>query len=176
MTELSRVAAHLTAHINYIGSSQTKRVLSTLNIQAVARQLKKEYHSKADIHEITAALEELYKLFEQGGVSGEVVKAHVDSIVDKIINKSVYVKPDISDYAKEILRELQSVKIKLYIIINGPHTRAVFLCYKLSADRICELKSFNPFTCDEVSASDKDFVFINLNYNAVAGFIVNNFC
>ena len=65
VTELSRVAAHLTAHINYIGSSQTKRVLSTLNIQAVARQLKKEYHSKADIHEITAALEELYNKFEE---------------------------------------------------------------------------------------------------------------
>lgn len=60
--------------------------------------------------------------------------------------------------------------------INGPHTRAVFLCYKLSADRICELKSLNPFTCDEISASYKDFVFINLNYNTVTGFIVNNFC
>ena len=65
VTELSKVAAQLTAHINYIGSSQTKRTLSTLNIQAVARQLKKEYHSKADIHEITAALEELYNKFEE---------------------------------------------------------------------------------------------------------------
>ncbi len=113
VTELSRVAAQLTAHINYIGSSQTKRTLSTLNIQAVARELKKEYQSKADIHELTPLLEELYKLFEQGRVSSDVVKAHVDSITEKIINESVYMKPDISDYAKDILHELRSVKIKL---------------------------------------------------------------
>lgn len=113
VTELGRVAAQLTAHINYIGSSQTKRTLGTLNIQAVARQLKKEYQSKADIHELTTLLDELYKLFEQGRVSSDVVKAHIDSITEKIINESVYMKPDISEYAKEILRELRGEKIKL---------------------------------------------------------------
>ena len=113
VTELGRVEAQLTAHINYIGSSQTKRTLSTLNIQEVAKQLRKEYQSKADIHELTPLLEELYKLFEQGRVSSDVVKAHIDSITEKIINESVHMKPDISEYAKEILRELRGEKIKL---------------------------------------------------------------
>lgn len=34
VTELERGAAQMMAHINYIGSSQTKRTLSTLNIQS----------------------------------------------------------------------------------------------------------------------------------------------
>ena len=39
--------------------------------------------------------------------------AHIDNIVDMIINESVYMKPEISDYAKEVLREVRSGKIKL---------------------------------------------------------------
>ncbi len=107
VTELGRVAAQLTAHINYIGSSQTKRVLSELNIQAVSRELKKEYSSKADMHKLTAELLSLYQKFENGRVSQDVVKVHIDNIVDMVINDSVYMKPDISDAAKEILHELR---------------------------------------------------------------------
>lgn len=113
VTELSRVAAQMTAHINYIGSSQTKRVLSALNIQAVAREFKSEYRSKADIHKLSAALTELYEKYEAGRVPYDVATAHIDNIVDMIINESVYMKPEISDYAKEILREVRSGKIKL---------------------------------------------------------------
>ena len=45
---------------------------------------------------------------------------------------------------------------------------------QLSAKGISVFKAFYPFTLNEISASDKNFVFINLNYNTVAGLIVDN--
>ncbi len=112
VTELSKVTAQMQAHILRIGSDLTKRELSALKIQDVARELKKGYASKVDIHKLSAALTEIYQKYESGRVSHDVAAAHIDNIVDMIIKESVYMKPDISDYAKEILREVRSGKIK----------------------------------------------------------------
>ena len=107
VTELGEVTAQMQAHILRIGSNLTKRELSALKIQEIARKLKVDYASKLDIHDLSGRLTELYTLINEGGASYDVLRAHLDDIKERLLKESKYMKPDISEAAKERLREKQ---------------------------------------------------------------------
>ena len=43
------------------------------------------------------------------------------------------------------------------------------------AERVGVIKIFYPFASDKISASDKDFIFIDFNNNSVTRLIIDNF-
>lgn len=113
VTEIGRINARMNAHILRIGSGLTRRVLSEVNIQKIARQLKGDYMSTVDIHKLTKTLTEYYQLLESGTISGEAAKIYTENIRDMLLNESKYMNPDISPAAKETLKEIKSTAISL---------------------------------------------------------------
>ncbi|MBR3815136.1 MAG: hypothetical protein IKJ27_00245 [Clostridia bacterium] len=113
VTELGKVTAQMQAHILRIGSNLTKRELSALKIQEIARKLKVDYASKLDIHDLSGRLTELYTLINEGGASYDVLRAHLDDIKERLLKESKYMKPDISEAAKERLREIRKTPVSI---------------------------------------------------------------
>lgn len=111
LTELKKINEELRAQIRHPG---VKHIVSQLGVQKVARYLKGEYMSKINIHKLAGELGELYSLLANGdGISWDSLQIHIERIADMILDESKYKKPDISDYAKNVLRELRSSKISL---------------------------------------------------------------
>ena len=113
VTELGKVTAQMQAHILRIGSNLTQRELSALKIQEIARKLKVDYASKLDIHDLSGRLTELYTLINEGGASYDVLRAHLDDIKERLLKESKYMKPDISEAAKERLREIRKTPVSI---------------------------------------------------------------
>lgn len=111
LTELERINEELRAQIRHPG---VKHIVSQLGVQKVARHLKSEYMSKINIHKLAGELGDFYTLIANGdGISWDSLQIHIERIADMILDESKYKKPDISDYAKDVLRDIRSVKIKL---------------------------------------------------------------
>ncbi len=111
LTELKRINDELRAKIQHPG---VKHIVSQLGVQKVARYLKSEYMSKLNIHKLSGVLGEFYSLLANGdGISWDTVQTHLENIAEMILGESKYMNPDISDYAKDVLRELRSTKISL---------------------------------------------------------------
>ena len=113
VTELGKVTAQMQAHILRIGSNLTQRELSALKIQEIARKLKVDYASKLDIHDLSGRLTELYTLINEGGASYDVLRVHLDDIKERLLKESKYMKPDISEAAKERLREIRKTPVSI---------------------------------------------------------------
>ena len=111
LTELKKINEELRAQIRHPG---VKHIVSQLGVQKVARHLKSEYMSKVNIHKLSGELGDFYTLIANGdGISWDSLQIHIERIADMILSESKYKKPDISDYAKDVLRDIRSVKIKL---------------------------------------------------------------
>lgn len=111
LTELKKINEELRAQIRHPG---VKHIVSQLGVQKVARHLKSEYMSKVNIHKLSGELGDFYTLIANGdGISWDSLQIHIERIADMILGESKYKKPDISDYAKDVLRDIRSVKIKL---------------------------------------------------------------
>lgn len=111
LTELKKINEELRAQIRHPG---VKHIVSQLGVQKVARHLKGEYMSKVNIHKLAGELGDFYTLIANGdGISWDSLQIHIERIADMILGESKYKKPDISDYAKDVLRDIRSVKIKL---------------------------------------------------------------
>lgn len=111
VTELEGIVEELRSKIQHPG---VKHTVSQLGVQKVARELKKGYLSKINFHVLSEELGTFYGyLANENGLNWDNVKIHLESIATKILDESKYKNPDISEYSKEILREIRSVKIKL---------------------------------------------------------------
>ena len=111
ITELEQINEELRTKLRH---PDQKHIISLAETQKVARGLKSEYKSKADIHKLTSDLHELYTLIANGeGLSFDVLDIHLDSIAEMILNESKFMHPDISEENRDILRDIRTVKIKL---------------------------------------------------------------
>lgn len=111
VTELEKINEELRAQIRHPG---VKHIVSQLAVQKVARKLKSGYMSKINFHVLADELNTLYSyIANENGLNWANVQIHLESIATKILDESKFKNPDISDYAKEVLRDVRSVKIKL---------------------------------------------------------------
>ena len=111
ITELKKINEELRGKIQHPG---VKHILSKVGVQNVARYLKSEYMSKINVHVLSDELGTLYGyLANENGLNWDNVQIHLESIATKILDESKYKNPDISEYSKDILREIRSVKIQL---------------------------------------------------------------
>lgn len=111
VTELEKINEELRAQIRHPG---VKHIVSQLAVQKVARKLKSGYMSKINFHVLADELNTLYGyIANENGLNWANVQIHLESIATKILDESKFKNPDISDYAKEVLRDVRSVKMKL---------------------------------------------------------------
>ncbi len=83
-------------------------------IKAVARKFKSEYASTMNVTELSDALGELYNLIANSkNLNWDIVSTHAEDIAEKILKASKHMQPEISDYSKEILKDIRSVGVKL---------------------------------------------------------------
>lgn len=111
VTELEKIVDELRSKIQHPG---VKHIVNTAAVQKVARSLKSGYMSKINVHVLSDELGTLYSyLANENGLNWDNVQIHLENIAAKILDESKYKNPDISEYSKDILREIRSVKIQL---------------------------------------------------------------
>lgn len=87
-------------------------VMKQSSIEAAARWLNKYAWSKADVKELSGMLKDFYSfLATEKDYSWEDVRERAMGIA-KFLQDNVQIKPQISDYARDVLREVRGIKIK----------------------------------------------------------------
>ena len=111
VTELKKMVEELRGKIQHPG---VKHIVSKLAVQKVARSLKSGYMSKINLQVLTDELFTFYGyMANENGLSWDNVQIYLESIATKILDESKFKNPDVSEYAKSILRDIRGVKIKL---------------------------------------------------------------
>ncbi len=111
VTELKKMVEELRGKIQHPG---VKHVVNKLAVQKVARSLKSGYMSKINLQVLTDELFTFYGyMANENGLSWDNVQIYLESIATKILDESKFKNPDVSEYAKDVLRDIRGVKIKL---------------------------------------------------------------
>lgn len=111
VTELKKMVEELRGKIQHPG---VKHIVSKLAVQKVAKSLKSGYMSKINLQVLTDELFTFYGyMANENGLSWDNVQIYLESIATKILDESKFKNPDVSEYAKSILRDIKGVKIKL---------------------------------------------------------------
>lgn len=111
ITELEKINEDLRIQLRHPGQ---RHIINLLETQRVMRELVSGYMSRVDRKKVTTELYDLYTLMANDiAPAWEVIDAHMENIADMILQDSKYMKPEISEERKAILRDMKGTKIKL---------------------------------------------------------------
>ena len=88
-------------------------VMKPSSVEAAARWLNKYAGAKADVKELSRMLTEFYRFIATDKDYGwEDVHEHA-MVIAEYLQDNVQIKPQMSDYARDVLRDIRGIKITL---------------------------------------------------------------